>query len=78
MATQYEYRINLDERGEFAADVRHPDTEASIFELFTDSTYRLIKDGFMLDRDDIDGLREYLISIGIMQETDNLINPYED
>jgi hypothetical protein len=63
----FEYFINTDERGDFAADVRDAsgrtvwETNGEVFE-----------DGFMKDKNDLDGLRDYLVSLGIMEDGDEL------
>ena len=72
----YEYHINLNERGSFYADVRNssgvtvftikagnelPEDESSVFE-----------DGFMEHIHDMDGLKQYLISMGIMKPNQEL------
>lgn len=76
----YTYHINLDERGYFYADVRNssgktvyevkagnslddPDNETSIFD-----------DGFMRDKHDMAGLKEYLVGLGIMSSKTVLVD----
>lgn len=66
--TLFTYYINLDERGKFYADVRDC-FEKTVFEIFN---YDIFEDGFMRDKADIFGLREYLIYIGVMQNADEL------
>jgi hypothetical protein len=65
----YEYYINTDERGEFAADVRNLDGETVLAfdgdDMFTD--------GFMKHKHDLKGLHSYLVSVGRIQESDQLI-----
>jgi hypothetical protein len=68
-ATKYYYHINLDERGIFEADVREHDiktiwtTEGDVFE-----------DGYMKDKHDMIGLKDYLIELGLIDEDDILID----
>ena len=64
----YFYHINLDERGEFYADVRKNDKE-TVFEI---KGFDIFEDGFMKNSEDMVGLKEYLISLGIMDEQDEL------
>lgn len=66
----FEYYINLDERGEFFADVRD-ESGNTVFELHG---YQMFDDGFMSDSDDMDGLKAYLIEQGIMSEEDKLVD----
>ena len=73
----FEYFINLDERGSFLADVRDeagkvvfniragaelPEDEASIFE-----------DGYMNHPEDLCNLADYLRDLGIMSQNDDLV-----
>ena len=76
MSVAYEYHINLDERGEFSSDVRHPVTEVSIFEIDTATIIEMVEDGFMDDGQDIDNLAEYLANVGIISENDSIVSPY--
>ena len=73
---QYEYHINLDERGEFSSDVRHPDTEASIFEIDTDKITELVEDGYIKHSNDIDNISGYLYTLGIININDSIISAY--
>lgn len=61
------YFINLDERGDFYADVRDP-SGSTIFEVRADDdgTIDLIEDGFMRDRSDLAGLSQHLRDLGII------------
>lgn len=63
------YFIDLDERGEFFADVRNSDGE-TVFEI---KGYDIFRDGFMKHKEDLDGLEEYLVSLGIMKDDDELV-----
>jgi len=66
---KYEYYVNLDERGEFYADVRDPD-EQTVFEIHG---FDIFEDGWMKHKNDIDGLKKYLEHLGIMGPKDNLV-----
>jgi hypothetical protein len=63
------YFINLDERGGFFADVRDSN-DNTVFELHG---YDIFEDGFMRHKDDLDGLKKYLIDLGIMNKHKDLI-----
>ena len=64
----YEYHINLDERGEFYADVRD-ESGNTVFEIHG---FDIFEDGYMRHKDDIAGLGEYLLDLGIVKDTDTL------
>ena len=66
---QYEYHINLNERGYFFADVRDHEGE-TIFEIHG---FDIFEDGFMSHEYDLDGLHELLVSHDYINETDNLV-----
>lgn len=61
------YYVNLDERGDFYADVRDPSGE-TVFELHAeeDGTIGLIEDGFMRHKTDLGGLRDHLADLGLI------------
>jgi hypothetical protein len=61
------YYVNLDERGDFYADVRDPDGE-TIFEIRAeeDGSIALIEDGLMRHKTDLDGLAEHLADLGLI------------
>lgn len=65
---QYYYYINLNERGEFYADVRNPD-DKTVYEIHG---FSIFEDGFMSHDSDIDGLYSYLQDIGVIGENDSL------
>lgn len=65
----FEYFINLDERGEFYADVRNEQGK-TVFEF---KGYDIFEDGFMGHKHDLDGLKEYLVGLGLMKKEDELI-----
>ena len=59
----YEYYINLDERGEFYADVRRESDGATVYEIHG---FDIFEDGFMRHKHDIDGLASYLIDVSVL------------
>lgn len=65
----YSYYINLDERGEFYADVRDH-AENTVFEIHG---FDIFDDGYMRHKDDLNGLREYCAELGVMELTDNIL-----
>ena len=75
---KYEYHINKDERGEFNADVRHPETEQSIYEIEDAARMEeLYEDGFMLGVNDFKGLEGYLKSFNLLKADDSIVSAYE-
>ncbi|WP_411840030.1 hypothetical protein [Paracoccus sp. ME4] len=68
------YSINLDERGQFYADVR--DTEGnSIFEIKTpeEGGDPGFEDLGMRHKDDLSGLRDHLVSLGVLERDAELL-----
>lgn len=65
----YEYWINLDERGEFFADVR-ADGGETVFEIHG---AEIFEDGFMRNKSDVRGLEAYLKSLGVIGKRDEII-----
>ena len=65
----FEYYVNLDERGEFFADVRSADGD-TVFEIHG---FDIFEDGFMRHKGDLAGLLDYLVSMGIAAKNDRLI-----
>lgn len=65
----YGYYINLDERGEFFADVRDEDLE-TIFEIHG---FDLLEDGVMKEKTDMVGLREHLLDLMMIKPEDQLL-----
>lgn len=63
-----EYFINLDERGEFFADVRREDE--TVFQIHG---FDIFEDGFMRHKDDMPGLLDYLRQLGIADKDDTLV-----
>jgi predicted transcriptional regulator len=64
----YTYTINLDERGEFNADVRD-ESGKTVFDI---DGYDIFEDGFMKHKHDHEGLKKHLISLGIINPDDKL------
>ena len=65
----YTYYINLDERGEFFADVRDH-AENTVYEIHG---FDVFEDGFMTDKTDMNGLRDYIADLGILNRSDNIL-----
>jgi hypothetical protein len=63
----YEYYINLDERGEFYADVRDPNGE-TIWVINTELAQELNEDGFLQDPRHAGDVGLYLKDIGILPD----------
>lgn len=62
------YYINLDERGEFHADVRRDDK--TIFEI---KGFEIFEDGVMKHKNDLEGLFDYLNHLGLLSIFENKI-----
>lgn len=72
----YFYHINLNERGSFFADVRNS-SGTTLFEIkagnkLEEGESSIFEDGFMKNMHDMDGLKDYLISLGIMNKNQKL------
>ena len=65
----YLYFINLDERGEFYADVRD-ESNNTIFEI---KGFDIFEDGWMRNKNDLMGLKNHLVGLGVMKDDDYLI-----
>ena len=63
------YFINLDERGEFRADVRTYIGD-TIFEI---DGHEIFEDGYMRNSTDIDGLLDYMIDLDIASIDDEIV-----
>lgn len=63
------YHINLDERGEFYADVRNS-SEETIFEIHGCDIF---EDGWMKHKHHTAGLLEYLIHLGLANHNSTLV-----
>jgi hypothetical protein len=68
------YYVNLDERGDFFADVRNP-AEETIFEIRAeeDGSIGLIEDGFMRHKTDLEGLHDHLVGLGLIGKDADLL-----
>lgn len=66
---EYHYYINLNERGEFYADVRDSKGD-TILDI---KGFDIFEDGYMRHTEDIDGLKFYLISLGLLKNHDEII-----
>lgn len=66
----YEYFINLDERGDFSADVRNSNGK-TVFDI---EGGEIFEDGFMRHKNDIAGLEGYLKELGIIPKGGRLIS----
>lgn len=60
----YFYYINVDERGEFSADVRDTD-DNTVFEI---EGFSIFEDGYMSDKEDIEGLKGHISRLGILPD----------
>ena len=67
-AKTYRYFINLDERGEFYADVRD-ESNNTIFEI---KGFDIFEDGWMRNKNDLMGLKNHLVDLGVMKDDDYL------
>lgn len=70
---KYTYHINLNERGSFYADVRNED-EKTVMEIkggneLAEDESSLVEDGFMRHFQDVEGLAEYMRSLGYSVES---------
>lgn len=69
----YEYYINLDERGEFNADVRNEDGQ-TLFEIADMEVMQgIVEDGFMRHTKDVGGLTEWLQEMGAIPEDAQIV-----
>lgn len=66
---KYSYFINLDERGEFYADVRN-ESDKTVLEIH--DTW-IFEDGFMADKLDMDGLHEYMYDMQMIEPDDCIV-----
>lgn len=66
---EFEYFINLDERGEFAADVRTGASGRTVYEI---TGFDIFEDGFMKHKKDIKGLENYLKDLKVIDADSNL------
>ena len=70
----YGYVINLNERGEFYADVRDFD-DNTIYEVRSDEDGEIVEVefGYMKHSKDIAGLKEHLVGMNLMSKNDHLV-----
>ncbi|PIQ54410.1 MAG: hypothetical protein COW02_05070 [Comamonadaceae bacterium CG12_big_fil_rev_8_21_14_0_65_59_15] len=73
----YGYYIDLDERGDFQADVRDVNGK-TIFEIragesLGEDESSIFDDGYMRNKDDLSGLTEYMIGLGIIAEGSDVL-----
>lgn len=63
----FTYTIDMDERGEFRA---HVDNQSGkeVFDVYEE----IFDDGYMKNKNDLRGLQEYLVDLGIMKSGDTL------
>ena len=73
-APTFGYSINLDERGEFYADVRDA-AGTSLFEIHApdDQGGSIFEDGYMKHKDDLSGLESYLVDLGIIPDGSEIL-----
>lgn len=72
----FTHHVNLDERGSYSADVRN-DKEQTVFVIKSGNELEegesdIFDDGFMKNKEDMKGLKDYLITLGIMGSQDKL------
>ena len=75
MSDKFGYYVNLDERGDFYADVRN-EAGDTVFEIRSDEegVVDLVEDGFMSDKTDISGLRDHLVTFGVVPAGSELMS----
>lgn len=77
---KYEYHINIDERGSFLADVRKGNANGkTVFEIRAGNELgeyesSIFEDGYMKHKDDMVGLKSYLVSLKILKAKDEIFN----
>ena len=74
---EFEYYINLNERGLFYADVRDAQG-VTVFEIHEEEMEHLVEDGFMRHYNDVEGLTEHLTNFGIIPEGSEIIRTEGD
>lgn len=75
-APKFGYYIDLDERGEFRADVRNS-VDKTVFEICVDGSEdcsNIFEDGYMEHKNDIDGLSDYLKDMGVIPKNGVLLS----
>jgi hypothetical protein len=73
---KYFYHINFDERGSFYADVRNS-KEETVFEIkagdeLGEDETSIFEDGFMKHKQDLNGLANYLVDLGVIAKGDRI------
>jgi hypothetical protein len=65
----YTYYINLDERGQFYADLRN-ERGSTVYEIMTDDDGKCwqFEEGIMSHKNDLSGLEQYLRLIGLIPQ----------
>lgn len=73
----YHYIIDLNERGIFKCHVENAETGKIIWEANNeeseDGSFWPVEDGFMKNTKDMNGLWDYLVNMGFLEEDDKLI-----
>lgn len=74
----YGYYINLDERGEFYADVRNA-LGSTVYEIHAGDPEEgsIFEDGFMRHKHDVEGLTDYLRDLDIIPKTGTVLHSSE-
>ena len=72
MSKQFEYYIDCDERGDFAADVRDQYGNT----VWSTSGFDIFEDGWMKDKNDVASLTEYLRGINVIGHKDIVVEGY--
>lgn len=71
------YIVDLDERGIYKCHVENAETGEIIWEASNeeseDGSFWPVEDGFMKNGRDMDGLSDYLVNMGFLQEEDKLV-----
>lgn len=80
-SNSFGYYIDLDERGDFQADVRDSSGK-TVFEICAGSSLgedesNIFDDGFMSDKHDVAGLTEYLRDIGVIPSNGMILTMQE-
>lgn len=70
----YEYYVNLDERGEFYADLRRSDDQVTIWEIHTEDLAELVQDGYVKHGRDLDGILNYCVEMNIVKPHDVIVS----
>lgn len=71
MSRRIEYRVDLDERGEFRATIYEDD--AVLAEVDTEDLSFMVEQQGVRHARDYQGLRDYLLSIRVLDESDTFV-----